>query len=189
MQRRRDDDVTQLLSRWGAGDRSALEHLLPVVYDELRRLARSHLRVRSEHVTLQPTVLVHEVYLKLLAQRHVHLENRAHFYGAAAQIMRRLIVDHARERSARKRGGAATIAPLDEAMGVEAPQDVDVMALHEALDAFEAVDPAKARLVELRYFAGLSIQQVADVTGRSATSVKRDWAIARAWLFDRLGRG
>lgn len=179
-------DVTTLLESWSRGDANALDRLVPVVYDELRRLAASHLRRESNAATLQPTALVHEVYLKLLDQRRVEYRSRAHFYGAAAQIIRRMLVDYARERNAVKRGGGAEAVTLEDSLSLAIPPEVNMMELDAALTALEAFDADKARLVELRYFAGLSIPETSDVLGVSVTTVKREWAIARAWLYDRM---
>jgi RNA polymerase sigma factor (TIGR02999 family) len=177
-------DVTQLLVAWGAGDVLAGERLLPAVYAELRRqAARAMRREGSEH-TLQATALVHEAYLRLIDQNRVVWRNRAHFFGVAAQLMRRILVDHARGRRAAKRGGGLQPLALGDAdapaSSVEA--GVDVIALHDALERLAALDPAQARLVELRYFGGLNIDETAEALGVSPATVKREWAIARAWL-------
>lgn len=180
------DQVTALLKRWSGGDRDALEQLIPIVYDELRKLAASHLRRESANPTLQTTALVHEVYLRLVGQESVKFHNRRHFYGAAAQIIRRILIDYARERKAEKRGGDAERVALEAALAIPVPADVNMIALDDALTALDEFDSQKARLVELRYFAGLSIPETAEVMGVSPTTVKREWAIARAWLYDRL---
>jgi RNA polymerase sigma factor (TIGR02999 family) len=181
------EDVTTLLNRWGCGDRDALDELVPVVYNELRNLAPSHLRREPVNGTLQPTSLVHEVYLHLLGQRRVQFNNRAHFFGAAAQIIRRILVDRARERQAAKRGGGAERVDLEDALAVGVPQNVNLIELDRALTNLEDFDAQKARVVELRYFAGLSIPETAEVLSLSPTTIKREWSIARAWLYDRLG--
>lgn len=176
-------DVTQLLVAWGAGDPSAGDKLLPIVYAELHRRAAAAMRREDDGHTLQPTALVHEAYLRLVDQRAVEWRNRAQFYGVAAQTMRRILIDHAREHLAAKRGGGARQVTLS---GVEAPADsdstVDVLALHEALERLAALDARQARLVELRYFGGLSIEETAEALNVSPATVKREWATARAWL-------
>ena len=181
--------VTILLEEWGRGDRSALDKLLPIVYRELRNLAASHLRREGEAATLQPTALVHEVFLQLLGQRRIEFHSRGHFFGAAAQIIRRILVDHAREKNAVKRGGDAERVPLEEALASGMPREVDMVDLDAALSELEGFDPQKAQVVQLRYFAGLSIPETAEVLGLSSTSIKREWTIARAWLYDRLQGG
>ncbi|HVF77772.1 MAG TPA: sigma-70 family RNA polymerase sigma factor [Solirubrobacteraceae bacterium] len=178
-------DVTQLLLAWGAGDQSAGERLLPAVYAELRRQAARAMRRESSEHTLQATALVHEAYLRLVDQRRVVWRNRAHFFGVAAQVMRRVLVDHARERHAAKRGGGQRQITLGDADAAAAPaeeQGVDVIALHEALERLATLDPDQARLVELRYFGGLNIEETAEALDVSPATVKREWAIARAWL-------
>jgi RNA polymerase sigma factor (TIGR02999 family) len=177
--------VTVLLEQWSRGDRGALEELLPIIYDELRRLAASYLRGKPEG-TLQPTALVHEVYLRLADQRRIEFHNRSHFFGAAAQIIRRILVDRAREKRAAKHGGDAAQVALEDALAVSMPPDLDVIALDRALSDLASFDAQKARVVELRYFTGLSIPDTAEVLGVSPMTVKREWAIARAWLYERL---
>jgi RNA polymerase sigma factor (TIGR02999 family) len=178
--------ITAILEEWSRGDRGALERLLPIVYDELRRLATGHLRGQRPGATLQPTALVHEVYLQLLNQRRVEFHNRAHFFGAAAQIIRRTVVNRAREKGAVKRGGDGVRVEWEDAFAISMPRDFDVVALDLALDELATFDPEKAKLVELRYFAGLSIPETAETLGVSPTTIKREWAIARAWLYERL---
>jgi RNA polymerase sigma factor (TIGR02999 family) len=178
--------VTALLEKWGRGDRGALDELLPIVYDELRRLSAGYLRREAPGGTIQPTALAHEVYLHFLDQRRIELHNRSHFFGAAAQIIRRILVDRARERKASKRGGDAERVAFEEALKVGVPPDVEMIALNSALSDLESFDPQKARVVELRYFAGLSIPETAEVMELSPTTIKRDWAIAKAWLYERL---
>jgi RNA polymerase sigma factor (TIGR02999 family) len=177
-------DVTQLLLAWGAGDRSAGDRLLPAVYAELRRQAARAMRREPTEHTLQATALVHEAYLRLVDQRRVVWQNRAHFFGVAAQLMRRILVDHARARHAAKRGGAAQQLTLHDAdaAAVSGEERVDVLALHEALERLAALDAVQARLVELRYFGGLNIEETAQALDVSPATVKREWAIARAWL-------
>lgn len=174
-------DVTNLLVLWRNGDASALDSLLPLVYDELRRLARSYLqRERSEH-TLQSTALVHEAYLRLVDQ-NVSWQNRAHFFGIAAQMMRRVLVDHARSRNSAKRGDGVCRVTLDEDIIGAGQRDVDIMALDHALSDLAKFDPQQSRIVELRFFAGLSIEDTSEVLNISPATVKRDWAMAKAWL-------
>jgi RNA polymerase sigma factor (TIGR02999 family) len=181
-------DVTGLLVNWSNGDQQALEHLMPLVYGELRRLAQAYLRrERSDH-TLQSTALVHEAFLRLVNQRNVHWKNRAHFFGIAAQIIRRILVDHARAHQAGKRGAGAFKLSLDEALGVPEKQelDLDLVALDDALERLTALDSQQGRIVELRFFAGLSIEETAEVLGISPATVKREWSTARAWLYRDL---
>ena len=175
--------VTQLLVRWRDGDREALEALMPLVYDELRRLAHHYLRQeRSDH-TLQSTALVHEAYLRLAGQNPPQWQNRAHFFGIAAHIMRQILVEYARGRSAAKRGGSACRLTLDEAVALPRQIDVDVVELDKALTGLAELDAQQSRIVELRYFAGLTIEDTSEVLGISPATVKRDWVTARAWLY------
>ena len=180
-------DVTALLRDWSGGDPRALERLMPLVYGELRKLAASYLRrERSDH-TLQPTALVHEAYLRLVDQRGVDWHNRAHFFGIAARMMRRILVDHARRRQAAKRDGAAYRISGSRDL-VEAERDPDLLALNRALDGLEALDPRQARIIELRFFGGLTVEETAEVVGISTATVKREWQTARAWLARELRR-
>jgi RNA polymerase sigma factor (TIGR02999 family) len=174
--------VTVLLERWGGGDEGALEELLPLVYAELRRLAGAYLRREREGHTLQPTALVNEAYLKLVDQRDARWQNRAHFFGVAAQLMRRILVDHARTRKAEKRGGSRFAVTLGHADEVSASPETDLLAVHEALERLAALDPQQARVVELRFFGGLSIEEAAEVLGVGHATVEREWKMARAWL-------
>ena len=180
-------DVTHLLNRWNAGDVAALRELLATVHSELRHLAAGMLRhERSDH-TLQPTDLVHEAYWRLTSLRGMPIEGRRHFYGAAAEVMRRILVDHARARSRQKRGGPdSQRVPLELALNSPIDLRVDFERLDEALNALAALAPAKARVVELRFFAGLSIQETAGVMEISPATVKRHWEFARAWLYRTL---
>ena len=185
--------VTALLHAWSGGDRAALDALLPIVYDELRRQARGALAREGVGHTLQPTALVHEAYLRLVDQTHARWEGRTQFFAVAAQLMRRVLVDRARRRHAAKRGGGArhlTLADADAA-GVAADAEheggVDVLALDEALTRLATLDPERARLVELRYFAGMSIPEAAAALGVSPATVGRQWAVARLWLRRELG--
>ena len=179
-------DVTALLSRWRKGDRAALDELMPLVYNELRRLAVSHLRRERDDHTLQPTALVHEAYLRLAAVRDGGFDDRAHFFGAAANAMRRILVDHARARKAQKRGADVQRVNLDEALVAGIDPRLDLVALDEALQQLAVVSPLKERVVELRYFGGLSIEQTAAVLGIAPATVKRHWAFARVWLYRAL---
>jgi len=184
----RPSDLTQLLVRWSEGDAAALEQLLPVVYQELRRIASRQLRrERAEH-TLVPTALVHEVYLRLVDQQRVTWQNRAHFFGLTAQLMRRILVDHARARHTEKRGDAAPHVSLDlvaeKAHKPARPEDV--LAVDIALERLATIDPEQARIVELRFFAGLTVEETAHVVNRSPRTIKREWRLARAWLFREL---
>jgi RNA polymerase sigma factor (TIGR02999 family) len=180
--------VTALLLDWSNGDRGALERLMPLVYEELREIARRHLSREDPDHTLQSTALVHEAYLRLVDQKRVQWHNRAHFFAVAAQLVRRILLDHARRRNAGKRGGAATVLTLDEGLVAERQRGIDVVALDEALNALAELDVQQARVVELRFFAGLTIAETAESMGISGTTVQRDWITAKAWLFDRLSR-
>jgi RNA polymerase sigma factor (TIGR02999 family) len=185
------DNVTRLLLRWGDGDREALDALTPLVYDELRRLAGRYLRRERLDHTLQSTALVHEAYLKLIDQRNVRWQNRAQFFGLAAEMIRRILVDHARARQAAKRGGSAFKLTLDEALDASAPRDLDLVRLDDVLEGLAKIDPQQSKIVELRFFAGLTIEETAEVLGISPATVKRDWMVAKAWLkramLERLG--
>jgi len=174
--------VTRLLDAWGRGDRSAADRLIPLVYEELHRIAERAMRNEDPGHTLQPTALINEVYLKLAEQSHAMWQNRAQFFGVAGQGMRRILVDHARARKSAKRGGGARAITLDDSADVPNADSVDVLDLNEALEKLEAIDPDQARLVELRYFAGLNIDDTAAALGISASTVKREWTVARAWL-------
>jgi RNA polymerase sigma factor (TIGR02999 family) len=181
-------DVTELLVAWNEGNQDALDRLLPVVYDELRKLAKSYLRrERSDH-TLQATALVHEAYLRLIDQNQVTWQNRAHFFGIAAQMMRRILVNHAVARQTDKRGGGAQKLSLDEAIDLAEERAVDLIALDDAMKALAAFDPQQARVVELRYFGGLSIEETAEVVGVSPATVKREWSTAKMWLHRELSK-
>jgi RNA polymerase sigma factor (TIGR02999 family) len=179
-------DVTQLLLEWNKGDRAALDRLMPIVYDELRRLARKHLWAEIPGHTLQATGLVNEAYLRLVDQRRVNWQNRAHFFGAAAQIIRRILVDHARARNRVKRGGGALTIPLIDDVNVTDRKELDVVALDDALSQLAKLDPQQERIVELRFFTGLSIEDTAAALNVSPATIKRDWATARAWLYRQI---
>lgn len=180
--------VTDLLQAWSGGDRDAGERLIGLVYDELRSQAARHLRRERREHTLRPTALVHEAYLRLTAQRGTAWPSRAHFFAMAAKVMRHILVDHARRHRAAKRAGSWCRVSLDEADAVAvAPRaDVDLLAVEEALGELAALDPDQARVVELRFFGGLSVEETADVLGVSSATVKREWRTARAWLHHRM---
>ena len=178
-------DVTGLLVAWSGGEAAASGRLLDAVYAELRRLARGYLRRERPDHSLPPTALVHEAYLKLVDQRRVRWQNRAHFFAIAAHVMRRLLVDHARAHGAVKRGAGVTVPLQDIDAGAD-PLDIDVLALDAALDRLAAIDQRQSRLVELRFFGGLTGEEIATVLGVAPITVKRDWALARAWLFREL---
>ena len=183
-------DVTQLLVAWGNGNADAGEELLAAVYTELHSQASRAMRREAVDHTLQATALVHEAYLRLIDQRRIQWRNRAQFFGVAAQLMRRILVDHARGRDAAKRGGGVatiTLEDVDAAAERSTSDAVDVLALHDAIEKLAAMDPDQARVVELRYFGGMSIEETAEVMDISPATVKREWAVARAWLKRELG--
>jgi RNA polymerase sigma factor (TIGR02999 family) len=180
------NEISQLLLHWSDGDQSARAKLLPLVYDELRRLARNYLRRERVNHTLQPTALVHEAYLRLSEQQHVSWQTRAQFFGLAATLMRNILVDHARHHNAEKRGGGALALSLSEADRFANTPDIEMIALEEALQNLASSAPQPARIVELRYFGGLTIDETAEVLGVSHATVERDWAFARAWLKKEL---
>lgn len=175
-------DVTKLLEKWGQGDQDALAQLMPLVYDELHRLAGAYLRRERRGHTLQPTALVNEAYLKLIDQRTSHWRNRAQFFGVAAQLMRRILVDHARAHHAAKRGGPRYNVSLSKARRFGDEPDLDLLDLHEVLERLAEIDPGQARIVELRFFGGLTIEETAEVMEMSHATVEREWSMARAWL-------
>lgn len=180
--------VTELLIDWSKGDHGALDRLMPLVYEELRNVARHQLSLESPGHTLQSTALVHEVYLRLVDQDRVQWRNRAQFFAVAAQMVRRILVDHARARQAGKRGASATRLSLDESIATPQHQDVDLVALDDALSDLSKLDPQQGQVIELRFFAGLTIAESAEALGVSAATVHRDWITAKAWLFDQLNR-
>lgn len=182
-------DVTELLRAWSAGDEEALKKLLPLVYDELRRRAMAQMRRERADHTLQPTALVHEAYLKLVGQKGIQWQDRAHFFGVAARAMREILVDHARARAAVKRGGLETRLSVEDAIVSVEPPTLDVLALDIALDRLAALDERQARLVELRVFSGLTIEESAEVLGCSPATVSRDWKHAQAWLRCEMSGG
>jgi RNA polymerase sigma-70 factor (ECF subfamily) len=178
----RQDRVTELLHAWSAGDERALEDLIPVVYDELSRLARRKMAGERPGQTLQPTALVNEAYLRLLDVKRLKWQDRAHFYAIAARVMRRILVDHARRRHAQKRGDQVEVLPIDEVSVISTGPSYDVLTLDEALSTLEAIDARKARVVELRCFTGLTVEESAVALGVSPETVKRDWKMAKAML-------
>ena len=179
-------DVTQLLRAWSQGDEAALEQLVPLVEAELHRLARAYMSRERKGHTLQATALVNEVFVRFAHTPPVRWEDRAHFIGIAARLMRRVLVDHARSRGSRKRGGGAAQVPLDVAQLATPEPAVDVIAVDRALEAFTKIDPRKSQIVELRFFGGLSVEETADVLGISVETVKRDWRVAKLWLSREL---
>jgi RNA polymerase sigma factor (TIGR02999 family) len=179
--------VTALLTDWSRGDTTALDQLLPLVYAELRRIAARQLRRERVTHTLQPTALVHEVYLRLVDQRQVDWQDRAHFLGVAAQTMRRILVDHARRHGARKRGDGVQCVSIDDAKEIAASPEIPLLALDQALGRLETIDPDLAKIVELRAFGGLTIEEAAHVLKVSPSTAKRDWRTAKAWLNRELG--
>jgi RNA polymerase sigma factor (TIGR02999 family) len=176
------NDVTDLLVAWSNGNQAARDRLMSVVYDELHRLARRYMRRESPGHTLQTSALVNEAFLRLVDQRNVHWQNRAHFFGIAAQMMRRILVDYARGRGSTKRGAGAPMLTLDEGLIVSDERSAEVVAVHEALEELSQIDARKGQIVELRFFGGLSIEETAEVLGVSPGTVMRDWTLAKAWL-------
>lgn len=181
-------EITQLLVNWSNGDQAAAEKLMPLVYHELRRLAKSYLRRERLNHTLQPTELVHEAYLRLVDQQRVSLQNRAQFFGMAATLMRHILVDHARERRAAKRQGKDYALSLSQADRFSRQMDVNLLALDDALKDLAAIKPQHSRIVELRFFGGLTIEETATVLGISHATVEREWSFARAWLRREVSR-
>ena len=183
-------EVTQLLREWSQGDATALDRLIPFVYDELRRQAANYMRRERPGQSLQTTALVHEAYLRLVDQRAVEWQNRNHFFAIAAHLMRRILVDHARQHQAVKRGGAELkLLPLDDAEAAFDGEEIDLVALDEALERLALLDEQQSRVVELRFFSGLSVEETAEVLSVSARTVKREWRSAKAWLRGELARG
>jgi RNA polymerase sigma factor (TIGR02999 family) len=179
-------DVTRLLGQWSDGNAGALDQLLPLIYSDLRHLASAYLRRESPGHTLQSTALVHEAFLRLVDQRDTHWKSRAHFFGIAAQMIRRILVDHARQQKAEKRGGGAICLELDDAIAAPGKKDLDVVALDDALAKLAELDGRQSQIIELRFFGGLSIEETAEVVKLSPATVKREWAMARAWLYREL---
>lgn len=180
--------VSELLTRWREGDKSALHRLLPLVYDELRGLARYQLKLERPDHTLQSTALVHEAYLRLVGQSSLRVDSRAHFFGIAAGLMREILVDHARRRGAAKRGANCLTLTLDDAVALPQQKELDVIALDDALNTLAGMDARQSRIVELRFFGGLSIEETSDVLEISPATVKREWTTARLWLQRELSR-
>ena len=178
--------VSQLLVAWGAGDKAALDELMPLVYQELRRVARQCMnRERADH-TLQTSALINEAYLRLADQTNIHWQGRAHFFGIAARLMRQILVDYARRRGYAKRGGDVRRVDMDKAVVISGERAAEVVALDDALKSLAEIDPRKSQVVELRFFGGLSIEETAEVLGVSEGTVRRDWALAKAWLHDAI---
>jgi len=184
-----DADITALLVDWNNGDKSAIDRLLPLVERELHRLAHSYVRREDPDHTLQTTALINETYLRLIDQRKVQWQNRAHFFGIAAQIMRRILLNYARDQNRMKRGGRTIHVSLSEAMVMPAEKDRELIALNDALTRLEAIDERKSKVVELRYFGGLTVPEVAEVLKVSEITVMRDWAFAKAWLLREMQNG
>jgi RNA polymerase sigma factor (TIGR02999 family) len=180
--------VTDLLTQWRAGDREALDALMPMVYGELRRLARHYLRQERPDHTLQSTALVHEAYVRMVGQDPPEWKNRAHFFGVAARLMRQILVDHARTSRAAKRGGDSLTLSLNEAVAGSKGKDLDILALDSALNNLAQLNPQQSEIVELRFFSGLTIEDTSEVLGVSPATVKRNWTTARAWLFREMNR-
>ena len=189
MATRSSQGITQLLERWSQGDEEALDQLMPLVYDELHRLAGAYLRSERREHTLQPTALVNEAYLKLVRQRNIQWQNRAQFFGVAAQLMRRILVDHARANNADKRGGDQVNVSLKNIGAFGTQPTADVLALHDVLNRLAEIDPDQSRIVELRFFGGLTIEEAAEVMQVSHSTVEREWKIAKAWLKRELTKG
>ncbi len=183
------NEVTRLLIEWEHGNKAALDQLMPLVYDELRRLAAHYLQQERSGHTLQPTALVNEAYLRLVDQRNVDWRNRAQFFGLAAQMMRRILVNHAEARKAAKRGGDAERLPLDDSLSLSRENDVDILALNDALNRLADFDEQKSKVVELRFFGGLKMDEVAEFIGKSTATTEREWSLARAWLYRELHQG
>ncbi len=189
MATRSSQGITQLLERWSQGDEEALDQLMPLVYDELHRLAGAYLRSERREHTLQPTALVNEAYLKLVRQRNIQWQNRAQFFGVAAQLMRRILVDHARANYAEKRGGDRVNVSSKDIGAFGTQPTTDVLALHDVLNRLAEIDPDQSRIVELRFFGGLTIEEAAEVMQVSHSTVEREWKIAKAWLKRELTKG
>lgn len=182
-------NVTELLINWNKGDQNALEKLLPMIYQELHLLASRYLRKERANHTIQATALVHEAYLRLIDQKQVQWQNRAHFFAIAAQMMRRILINYARDQHAAKRGGNQVRVELNEAIALPNIEDLDLLALDEALDELAKTDQRKSRLIELWFFAGLTLEETAEVLEISLATAKRDWTLARAWLYRMIKRG
>lgn len=188
MERGPSNDVTDLLARWRSGERQALDLLVPIVYDELRKLARHYIERERPGHTLQTTALVHEAYVRLVGQHPPEWKSRAHFYGVAARLMRQVLVDHARANRAEKRGGGLPKLALDDDVARSYGSDIDLLVLDNALQSLTELNPQQAQIVELRFFSGLTIEDTSEVMGISPASVKRSWTAARAWLYREMNR-
>lgn len=182
-------EITQLLLAWNQGDREVLDKLMPLVRDELYRLAESYMRrERSDH-TLQPTALIHEAFMRLVDQQHINWQGRAHFFGVAANLMRQILVDYARNHKAIKRGGLLNRITLDAAAALPEQKDLDLLALDDALISLEKVSPIKSRIVEMRFFGGLSNEEIAEALNLSIPTIVRHWRVAKAWLYQQIRKG
>jgi len=180
------EDLTELLAAWGDGDRSALDKLIPLVHDELRRLAHRYMSGERTGHTLETTALVNEAYIRLIDSSRVRWQNRTHFFAVSAQLMRRILVDYARSHRSIKRGGGSPPAPLDDALAFSPERDTDLVALDEALSRLASLDERKSRVVELRFFGGLAVEETAEALGVSPDTVMRDWRLAKSWLMREL---
>jgi RNA polymerase sigma factor (TIGR02999 family) len=181
-------EITQLLSAWSNGDQKALDKLIPLVYEELHRLAARYMRRENPGHTLQTSALVNEAYIKLIGQKNVRWQNRAHFFGIAAQLMRRILVDHARTHGALKRGAGASKLPLDETAIVALDRSTDFILIDDALKNLAQIDPSKSRIVEMRFFGGLTTEEIAEVEKVSPSTIEREWRKAKAWLYREINR-
>jgi RNA polymerase sigma factor (TIGR02999 family) len=186
MSERERSDVTLILRQWEQGDQEALNRLVPLVYEELRRIAARHLRSERSSHTLQTTALVHEAYFRLVDENRIHWQSRAHFLGVAARLIRNILVDHARTHNAAKRGGGAQKLQLEEALAASGDTDAEILAVDDALSALANIDAQQARIVELRFFAGLTIEETAEALQISPSTVKRDWILAKTWIYKEL---
>jgi RNA polymerase sigma factor (TIGR02999 family) len=182
-------NVTELLTEWGNGDKEALDRILPIVYDELRKQAARYLRRERAGHTLQTTALIHEAYIRLVDQKNVRWQNRAHFFGISAQLMRRILVDHARTKGRVKRGGSDIRVSLDDVNLIAKEKDLDILAVDEALDRLAKIDEQQSKIVELRFFSGLTVEETAEVLKISPATIKRDWSMAKAWLHREISSG
>ena len=180
--------ITDLLIGWSQGDKGTLDRLMPLVYNELRNVARHHLAAEDGRHTLESGALVNETYLRLVQQERVEWRNRAHFFAISARMMRRILVDHARQRRTEKRGGARPRLSLDQSLGLTEQKDLDVVALDDALSALSKLDPQQAHVIELRFFGGLTIEETSEALNISPATVTRDWVTAKAWLYDQINR-
>ena len=182
------ESVTSLLAQWAAGDAAALDSLIPLIYEDLHRIAARHLRREKPEHTLQATALINEVWLRLAGEQTISWQNRAHFFGVSAEIMRRILVDHARRKQAGKRGGGIATIALDENVDWSNERDLSLVALDDALVELARLDPQQSKVVELRFFAGLNVEETAEVMGVSPTTIKREWRTARAWLLQEMAK-